>query len=348
MWWKISAVVLLLLVFLFGLLVPLYPGLTHAAPDTVAPGASFVLQIQGYNTFFTRAEAPVRVWLVHEGRHVLASGSVQAVDEVTLEARFEVPATMPVPASSLPLDLVVDDRLHGAMFLPNAVRVQSLSGETVAAADSLWRLAEVRDLHRNEDFRFTHIPINYESIRNLYFHVPMWMVMFVLFLLSMWHSVVHLRTSDAIADARAAGYAEVGLLFGMLGLVTGMLWANYTWGAPWSNDIKQLMTAAALLVYLAYFILRASFDEPEKSARIAAVYNIFAFASLVPLIYIVPRIFSSLHPGGEGNPVFNREDLNVNMRLVFYPAVLGWTLLGLWIARLRIRLSILNEQLMDR
>ena len=79
------------------------------------------------------------------------------------------------------------------------------------------------------------------------------------------------------------------------------------------------------------------FDEYEKGARLAAVYNIFAFASLVPLLYIVPRMFASLHPGATGNPAFGSQDLDNTMRMVFYPAILGWTLLGFWIADLRIR-----------
>ena len=142
--------------------------------------------------------------------------------------------------------------------------------------------------------------------------LPMWFVLMFLFVASAWNSVQFLRYSNPAQaaaldakkgqslldfDRKAAAYAETGLLFGILGLITGMLWAHYAWGAAWSNDIKQLMTAVALLIYLAYFILRRSFDEPEKGARLAAVYNIFAFSSLIPLLYIVPRMFASLHPG---------------------------------------------------
>ena len=107
------------------------------------------------------------------------------------------------------------------------------------------------------------------------------------------------------------------------------------------------MTAVALLIYLAYFILRSSFDEPEKGARLAAVYNIFAFASLIPLLYIVPRMFASLHPGATGNPAFGSEDLDNTMRMVFYPAGIGWTLLGFWIASVAYRVEKLQQKLLD-
>jgi heme exporter protein C len=73
------------------------------------------------------------------------------------------------------------------------------------------------------------------------------------------------------------------------------------------------------------------------------VYNIFAFGALVPLIYVVPRLTDSLHPGAGGNPAFGSEDLDNTMRMVFYPAILGWTLLGFWIASLAYRAERLQR-----
>jgi heme exporter protein C len=98
-----------------------------------------------------------------------------------------------------------------------------------------------------------------------------------------------------------------------------------------------------LLIYLAYFVLRNSLTDQDKSARISAVYNIFAFAMLFPTIWIIPRLVESLHPGGMGNPAFNTRDVDVRMRIIFYfGAFPGWTLLGVWISTLRIRLQILS------
>ena len=94
-------------------------------------------------------------------------------------------------------------------------------------------------------------PVLHETARNLYFHVPMWFVLMALFIASVINSVRYLKNPQPEYDRRAAAYAETGLLFGGLGLITGMLWAHFAWGAAWSNDIKQLMTAVALLVYLA-------------------------------------------------------------------------------------------------
>jgi heme exporter protein C len=186
-----------------------------------------------------------------------------------------------------------------------------------------------------------------ETIRALYFHVPMWFGMVVLFLLSTIHSIRYLKNPSFEQDSYAVEYANTGLVLGLLGIFTGMIWANYTWGSPWHGDPKQNGAAIALLVYLAYFVLRGSVENEDQRARLSAVYNIFAFAAMIPLIFVIPRMTSSMHPGSGGNPGFNMYDLDSNMRLVFYPAVAGWILLGVWIASLRIRTRLLNEKLLN-
>jgi heme exporter protein C len=186
-----------------------------------------------------------------------------------------------------------------------------------------------------------------ETIRALYFHVPMWFGMVALFLVSVYYSIAYLRKPDVDTDRKAVEYANIGLVFGALGMLTGMLWANYAWGTFWHGDPKQNGAAIALLVYMAYFVLRGSLENQEQRARLSAVYNIFAFAAMIPLIFIIPRMTSSMHPGSGGNPGFNMYDLDNRMRLIFYPAVIAWILVGFWIASQRIRLKRIQDQLSD-
>jgi len=101
-------------------------------------------------------------------------------------------------------------------------------------------------------------------------------------------------------------------------------------------------------VYLAYFVLRGSIENEEQKGRLSAVYNIFAFAAMVPLIFIIPRMTSSMHPGSGGNPGFNMYDLDSKMRLIFYPAVLAWFLIGIWIVSLRVKVKTLEEKILER
>jgi len=186
-----------------------------------------------------------------------------------------------------------------------------------------------------------------ETIRALYFHVPMWFGMVVMFLVSTIYAIKYLRTPSLKNDILSVEFANTGLTFGLLGIFTGMIWANYTWGSPWHGDPKQNGAAIALLVYLAYFVLRGSVDNQEQRSRLSAVYNIFAFAAMIPLIFIIPRMTSSMHPGSGGNPGFNMYDLDSRMRMVFYPAVVGWVLLGIWIATLRVRMRNAEERILE-
>ncbi|MEX2231325.1 MAG: cytochrome c biogenesis protein CcsA [Cyclobacteriaceae bacterium] len=186
-----------------------------------------------------------------------------------------------------------------------------------------------------------------ETIRALYFHVPMWFGMISLFSLSVYHAVRYLLNPALDQDHRSVEYANVGVVFGILGTITGMIWANYAWGSPWHGDPKQNYSAIAMLIYLAYFVLRGSIENNEQKARLSAVYNIFAYAAMIPLIFILPRLQDSLHPGSGGNPGFNVYDLDNRMRTIFYSAVVGWFLIGFWIATLRIRFKLLEETNLD-
>ena len=186
-----------------------------------------------------------------------------------------------------------------------------------------------------------------ETIRNLFYHVALWFAMFILLIVSVVYSIKYLKSSSMETDTKASNFAMMGVVFGLLGIATGSVWARFTWGDWWVNDPKLNATTIALLIYLAYFVLRSSIEDEHQKGRISAVYNIFAFAAAVPLIFILPRLTDSLPPGSGGNPGFNAYDLDTNLRLVFYPAVIGWTLIGVWFASLRIRLKRVENILDD-
>lgn len=185
------------------------------------------------------------------------------------------------------------------------------------------------------------LPILHETIRNLYFHVSMWFGMMALLTVSLYHSIRYLGKSNSHNDIIASEAANISILLGILGLITGSIWAKFTWGAWWTKDPQLNGAAVTMLAYLAYVVLRNSIDDGDKRARISAVYNIFAYVMMVVFIGIIPKFtgIDSLHPGKGGNPGFNTYDLDSNLRIVFYPAVLGWTLLATWIMTLRIRIK---------
>jgi heme exporter protein C len=189
------------------------------------------------------------------------------------------------------------------------------------------------------------LPILEQSIRNLFFHVPMWFTMIALMLSSTIFGIFYLVKEDIVYDVKSYNIAVVGFVFGLMGLATGMVWAKVTWGAWWVfQEVKLNAAGAGVLIYAAYFILRGSLEEEEKRARFSAVYNVFAFVMFFVFIMVIPRLdVNSLHPGNGGNPGFNSYDLDNNLRMLFYPAVIGFILLGGWVSQLFIRIELIKR-----
>lgn len=191
------------------------------------------------------------------------------------------------------------------------------------------------------------LPILHETIRNVWFHVPVWFCMLALFTISVIFSIRYLITGKQHYDLVAIECVNTGMVFYIFGLLTGMLWAKYTWGQPWSNDPKQNSAAIAFLLYCAYQVLRNALDEEQKRARISAVYNVFAYPIMIVLLFVLPRMTDSLHPGNGGNPAFGKYDMDHMMRMVFWPANVGWILIGVWIATIRYRIRLAEQKQLD-
>lgn len=186
--------------------------------------------------------------------------------------------------------------------------------------------------------RIPQIDVLEESARNLFLHVPMWFTMFVCFITSFVYSFLYLNKPNLKHDRRAESATEVGILFGILGLLTGSVWARFTWGAWWTfAEPRMNLAALGLMLFVAYFLLRQAFDDPEKRAKVSAVYNVFATTTVPFLFYVIPRQMNSLHPGAEGNPAFS-EVTAVELRIIFYPAILAFFGLAFWL------MDILNRK----
>lgn len=192
----------------------------------------------------------------------------------------------------------------------------------------------------------THVPavdLIEQSIRNLFYHVPMWMVMMVILFASALYSVFYLTNQNMKYDHYAQSFLEIGLLLGVCGCVTGAIWARATWGAYWPNDPKLKGVTAGMLIYAALVVLRLAIEEPKKRAKIGSIYNIFVFPIFLAFIYVMPKLNPGLHPGSGDTVQF--VDYNVmdkDLRMVFYPAIIAWGLLFLWVANLRYRILRIN------
>ncbi len=328
-WWKIACMALLFYVLLAGTFIPLGPGISLVHPEKVAAGDTLTFYIKGYNSHFDHGTCPPSVWFANAGKSICAQ-SVQIRNRTELEATIAIPADV----KSRNFNLFVNSCYDGTMVLNNAIMLAGDMNNNATPTTG----CEVTVATNSAGFHnFPNREILYESIRNLFYHVPMWWTMMLLFTISLIYSVGYLAGFNLGRDRIAGEAARVGIVFGVLGLLTGMVWAKFTWGAWWVSDVRLNGSAATLLAYTAYIVLRNSMNEEQKRARIAAVYNIFAYMLMLVLIIIIPRLTDSLHPGSGGNPGFSSYDLDHNLRLVFYPAAIGWMLLGVWILQIRNR-----------
>ncbi len=341
-WWKVLASGLIAYSIIAGMLVPLSPGILRVHYDrAVSPGDELSLDIVGYNTHWT-PDQTVSAYLRHE-EQALKAYRIKVFDQDSVRAFFDLPAELPFDKASVLFTAVVDSESDGFAILPDAVAV-TLADST--RGGQKW--SSEMDLHQRPLMTFPYRSILEETIRNTYYHVPMWFAMTLLFFVSVVLSILYLTSNKVKYDLASQSFIEIGVIYGLLGLITGMLWATYTWGEPWSWDVKQTVSALALLIYLAYFVLRGAFDDADMKARLSSVYSIFAFAAMIALIFVVPRYAQSLHPGAGGNTGLGSEDLDNTMRMVFYPAIIGWILFGTWIALLLYRIrKIKNKFLID-
>lgn len=352
-WWKALGVIFLLYTFTAGLLLPLNTGIVGVTPSTARTGDTIEVVAKGYNSFYTRAKAPIRAWLKLDNDRALAARDIKVKDDAELHLTFDIPAFLPIRERVKDFTLIVDSDADGSSVLPSAILVTQDSIQPERGEQD-WVNSPIKELHSKEGITFPFRNILAETIRNTYFHVALWFAMFFLFIGGVSNSIIFLRRNDLDADNKAAAFTTVGIIFGLLGLLTGIIWARNTWGSGYhfwnlrEVDVKQAMTMVALCVYLAYFVLRMAFDDAERKARLSAVYNIFAFAALIPLIYVIPRLTDSLHPGSGGNPALGGEDLDNTMRMVFYPAIIGWTMIGFWMAQSLYRIERLRLWHLER
>lgn len=331
-WWKFLGAALLIFSLVKGLLTPIGPGIITAVSDHASTSeAPFKISISGYQTHFKQDPA-IKVWLIHQSKQKVktCASNVQVIDDKHIVAEFPPVA----PDSGQYFHLAAFSETDGLMFMPDAI----VTTDTVPGSVIQSCTPEVVLKDRSEfPFRYTL----YESIRNLFFHVPMWFTMIALLSWAVFNNLRYLRKLDPKYDRMSDQAIKAGLLFGLLGLITGSIWARVTWTGWWVDDVKLNGTAITLLAYLAYLVLRGSMEDQQKRARIAAIYSIFAYVMMIALIGILPRLqeSDSLHPGNGGNPAFSNYDLDSTMRMVFYPAVAGWVIIGFWLYSIRTRVQ---------
>jgi heme exporter protein C len=187
------------------------------------------------------------------------------------------------------------------------------------------------------------VPVLGATTRVLYFHIPVAWVTVLALGWSMIHSLLYLRRRNAEHDHHAAAAAEIGILYCVAATVSGSLWAKAMWGSYWNWDPRETSIFFLLLIYGAYLGLRSAIDQEERRARLSALYSAVAFVAVPFLIFVVPRIYFTLHP----DPLINsrgKVDMDPRIRVVFFALLAGFTALFFWMLSLRVRVARIERR----
>src|SRR5262249_61013418 len=137
-------------------------------------------------------------------------------------------------------------------------------------------------------------------------------------------------------DDVAAAAVRIGLLFSVLALVTGSLFAKIMWGSYWNWDPRESSFLLLVFLYAAYLFLRAAVEDPERRAKMSAAYALFSAVLMPFLTFVAPRLTASLHPQTVINPQ-GKILMDSPTKVVFFGGLLGFSLLLLCMLSLEAR-----------
>ena len=135
------------------------------------------------------------------------------------------------------------------------------------------------------------------SQKIFYFHVPVALTAYAAFGWGAWKALRHLWRREPGADLESYVAIHLGVIFGVMTLLTGSIWAKISWGQWWVWSSDQLVLFLVLfLFYAAYFMLRFSVDPGPRRANLSAVYALFGVA-LIPVSFLAIRLSNDIiHP----------------------------------------------------
>lgn len=189
-----------------------------------------------------------------------------------------------------------------------------------------------------------------DTARIIFFHVPMAWLSVVAFFMSAYYSfqvLKNLRTEHNLAmtyDQGASVAAGLGLLFAFLATVTGSIWAKQIWHSYWNWDPRETSIFILLIIYGAYFALRTAVMNRQDKMRLSAVYSLLAVVTVPFFVFIVPRIFASLHP----DPIINEEGkihMDGRMLLVFLNSLFAFSIVYFYLFFDGLKARIMKEKL---
>lgn len=177
------------------------------------------------------------------------------------------------------------------------------------------------------------------SQKIFYFHMPMALVSFGALAFACYYCIRFLMTKNQRFDTCASICMELALLFVICTMITGDLWTRFEWGIWWTWDPRLTTYLILMLIVIAYFVLRAAIDDPERRAIYSAVIGVLAFVD-VPICYMITRLIpSSLHP-----VVLREGGMTGDMGMCVGIVMLGMICVAFGLYRMRFRQVRLTQR----
>jgi len=182
--------------------------------------------------------------------------------------------------------------------------------------------------------------------RVFYFHVSTAWVGMLSFLVAAIAGIAYLVSKKTNWDIVEVSAVEIGLVFSIIAVASGSIWARPIWNTWWTWDPRLTTVTIMILIYAAYLLLRAGIDDPGRRARFGAVYAILGFLS-VPLTFFSARLYRTIHPVviGTNQPgATGAFDMTSDMLTVFFFSLFVFTLFFADLLWHRIRMGRLQER----
>jgi len=188
-----------------------------------------------------------------------------------------------------------------------------------------------------------------EASRILYFHVPVAWLSVISFIIAGYQSVMILVSENKIVQREYKSYnaAYSGIFFTILTVITGSIWAKISWGSYWNWDPRETSIVILMLIYISYFSLYSALNENPNRTRISSVYLILAMITMPFFVFIIPRVYPSLHP----DTIINAEKkihLEASMKLTLFISIGVFTVFYGYLYILMNRISSLDLKIQEK
>ena len=165
-----------------------------------------------------------------------------------------------------------------------------------------------------------------DLVRIIYFHVPTAWLSVIAFFTSAFFAARYLRRKELLDDELSARSVKIGFICVLLSTMSGAIFSKLTWGAYWNWDPRQTTIFVLILIYGAYLTLRSAVADIKTRAKVSAVYSLLSVLTVPFLVFILPRMYFSLHP----SPLINSDaslDMDRTMLTVLMLALADATLI---------------------